>query len=298
MVPVEKTMVKSLPPRPIAGGTNDGLRPARYDYWRTGYGAPIPLQLDFWVAQAGEYHTKPGYITGDFEHTERTQVFYHLEGEASLKCSGYCTSVSRGDLLIIPQGQAFTYRAEQGIKHHWFALEGDLPLVFQDQGVRALRLGYDAKLEAKFVEIREILILCKPGYPLQAIGVFYELMARIEEIAGVSTAPESAYPEAVRSAIVFLKENYAAPYNAAETAAAVSLSQSHLRALFEKWLGESPRQYHTRYRIDQAKRLLSEQRLPVFEVAFHVGFTDPRYFSRVFKQLTGITPSQYTELQT
>jgi AraC-like DNA-binding protein len=293
MVLVDKTMVKHLPSRPIAGGTNDGVRPVRYSYWRTGYGSSFPLQPDFWVAQAGEYHCKPGYMTGDFEHTNRTQIFYHLEGEAKFEYPGRTVLVSRGDLLIVPVGCTFTYRAEPGMKHHWFALAGELPRVFRDGGVRVLSLGYDAKIEAILVEMREILILHKPGYSLKAVGVFYELMARVEEISGTSSAPESTYPEAVRNAIIFLRENYDVPYNAKETAAAVGLSQSHLRALFEKWLGESPRQFHTRYRIDQAKRLLSEQRLPVFEVAFHVGFTDARHFSRVFKKFTGITPSRY-----
>jgi two-component system response regulator YesN len=45
----------------------------------------------------------------------------------------------------------------------------------------------------------------------------------------------------------------------------------------------------------QARRLLSEQVMTVGEVALQVGFTDTRYFSRVFKQLTGMTPSQYAE---
>ncbi len=288
-------MVKQWPARPIAGGTNDGTRPARYDYWRTGYGLPNPVGLDFWVAQAGEYHCKPNYSTGDFEHTRRIQVFYHLGGEAVFKYQKRTAPVSRGDLLIIPPYQPFSYSARQGMRHHWFALEGSWPRVFGNQGIHICSVGYNTEVETKLVEIRETLILRKPGYPLQAVGLFYELMARVEEISGASAVPESAYPETVRNAIIFLRENYAAPFNAAETATAVGLSQSHLRALFKKWLGESPKKFHTRYRIGQAKRLLSEQRLPVFEVAFHVGFADARHFSRVFKQFTGVTPSSYAE---
>jgi len=295
---VDKTMVKQLLLRPIAGGTNDGARPARYDYWRTGYGTSNPAGLDFWVAQAGEYHCKPNYITGDFEHTNRTQVFYHLAGEAVFKYQKHVVPVSRGDLLIIPPYHPFSYNARQGMKHHWFALEGIWPQVFGTQRVHVHSLRYNTEVESKLVEIRETLILRKPGYPLQAVGLFYELMAWVEEISGVSTVPESAYPEAVRNAIIFLRENYAVPFSAAETATTVGLSQSHLRALFDKWLGESPKKFHTRYRIDQAKRLLSEQHLPVFEVAYHVGFTDARHFSRVFKQLTGVTPSEYADTHT
>ena len=87
------------------------------------------------------------------------------------------------------------------------------------------------------------------------------------------------------------------PFNAAQTADTVGLSQSHLRALFEKWVGEPPKRFHTRCRIDQAKRLLNEQRLSVFEVAFHLGFADVHHFSRVFKQITGMAPSHFAGLQ-
>jgi two-component system response regulator YesN len=65
-----------------------------------------------------------------------------------------------------------------------------------------------------------------------------------------------------------------------------------LRALFEKWVGESPKQFHTRTRIEQAVRLLREQELPVSTVALQVGFSDVRHFSRVVKHVTGQRPSE------
>jgi AraC-like DNA-binding protein len=293
IVLMDKTMMKLLPNRPIAGGTSNNLGLRRYGYWRTGYGSHFLPELDFCVAQAGEYHCKPNYMTGNFEHTYQTQIFYHVSGEAVFEHPGSRTAVASGDLLIIPPYHIFTYSSRWGMKYHWFALEGIWPRVLGDMRVQHRSLNYDAEIEAMLIELREVLILRKPGYPLRSIGVFYELMARIEEISGTSAVPESTYPEAVRNAIIFLRENYAVPFDAAQTADAVGLSQSHLRALFDKWLGESPKQFHTRCRIDQARRLLNEQRLPVVEVAFHVGFTDPHHFSRVFKQVMGVAPSHY-----
>ena len=118
-------------------------------------------------------------------------------------------------------------------------------------------------------------------------------MAHLESITHPAAWPESAYPETVRNAIIFLRENFYAPYNAGQTAAAVGLSQSHLRALFEKWLGESPGRFHMRCRIDLAKRLLTQQRLSAIEVATHLGFADVHHFSRAFKRMSGLSPTQY-----
>lgn len=290
-------MVKQLPHRPISGGTAGGVRPARFNYWRTGYGERIFPNLDFYVVQAGEYHCKPNYTTGNFDHSGHTQFFYHLSGEAIFEYSGKRILASGGDVFIAPPRRPFTYTSRREMQYHWFSLAGNWPAFLGTPEIQTLSLGGDRDIEALFVEIREILILRKIGYPLRAIGVFYELMARIEEISGNSAAPESTYPEAVRNAIIYLRENYAVPFNTAATADAVGLSPSHLRALFEKWLGESPKRFHTRTRIKQAQRLFREQNLPVSEVASHVGFSDVHHFSRVFKQFTGLAPSRYAEQQ-
>ena len=207
---------------------------------------------------------------------------------------GRSAAVAKGDVLIIPPETPFYYRSQRRLKHHWLSIAGGWPAILGHEPERHhLSRGQDVEVEAKFAEIREVLILQKHGYPLKAVGTFYELIARIEEISQGFTSPQSTYPEAVRNAIIFLTENYRQPFSAQATAAAVNLSESHLRALFEKWLGESPKQFHTRYRIDQAKRLLSEQHLTISEVALQVGFNDIRHFSRVFKRLIGVIPSQY-----
>jgi AraC-like DNA-binding protein len=169
----------------------------------------------------------------------------------------------------------------------WPAVLGHPPLP------RQVSAGRDPELESKFVEIREVLILQKPGFSLQTTGIFYELLARMAERSPSVRSKESEYPEVVRNAIIYLRENYTAPFDAERTAKTVAVSQSHLRALFEKWIGESPHEFHTHCRIAQARRLLTEQDLSVSEVASQVGFQDVRYFSRVFKQAVGVSPSQY-----
>lgn len=288
---------KKLPPRPIIGGTANGSRLTRFDYWRTGYGGN-QANLDFYVAQAGEYHCKPGYTASDLEYLpHQTHLFYHIEGDATFRYKNHTVRPTCGDIIIVPPNLSFRYSSSEAMKHHWFGIEGIWPTVLGSQPqVQNLTLEPDSEIEELFVEMREVLILQKPGYALRAVAIFYELLARIAE-RSQSSSPESLYPDVVRNAIVYLRENYASPFNSAEAAAAVGVSPSYLRALFEKWLGESPKKFHTRHRIQQAKRLLSRQNLPVSEVAFHVGFADVHHFSRVFKQNTGVAPSEYAKLR-
>lgn len=288
-------MQKSRPRRPMAGGTGAGVRPERYSYWRVGNGTREWFPLDFWLERAGEFHGRPDFSTGDFHWNHSAQVFCHLSGQAVLDAPRRRAALAPGDIFIAPPGQPFTYHG-QGVRFHWLAVAGNWPRILGDpHQVRHLSLGRDAEIEARLVEIREVLILQKHGYPLRAVGVFFELVARIEQLLARSPGTQSTYPEVVRNAMAYLTENYARPFVAAETAQAVNVSQSYLRALFEKWLGESPRQFHTRNRMAQASRLLREQQLSVAEVAAEVGYADARHFSRVFKAVVGASPSRYVK---
>ena len=157
--------------RPIAGGTNDGVRPRRYDYWRTGYGSAPSSPVALWVAQVGEYHCKPGYQAGDFEHGDKTQAFYHLSGRATFLHSGQRESVEAGDLILIPPRVPFRYESKYGMKHHWLALAGEWPDVLGPPKPSRTPLSYDREFENLLVEMREVLILQQPGNALRAIGV-------------------------------------------------------------------------------------------------------------------------------
>lgn len=58
-------------------------------------------------------------------------------------------------------------------------------------------------------------------------------------------------------------------------------------------IGTSPNEYLTKFRISQAVELIERSSLPVSAVAASVGYDDSLYFSRVFKKITGVSPSSY-----
>lgn len=72
----------------------------------------------------------------------------------------------------------------------------------------------------------------------------------------------------------------------------------HMRRLFREQLGKPPHEYLMGLRIKTAKRLLASRDIThysVTEICMMVGFNDVSYFSRVFKKVTGIAPSEYRE---
>lgn len=278
------------------GGTQNGVHPRRYTYWRVGYGSAEDYTVDFHVERAGEFHCKREFETTLVDYPSAVQIYYQFEGRAEITYGAETATLNPGDLLIVPAGHSFRYHSKHSLRFHWFCLVGDWPTVLgRRPAISIYPLGVDKITQTFFVEIREALIMGRSGYPLQAIGVFYSLLARIFDLTSPVELPHSDYPDTVRRAIIYLREHYVEPYHAQNVASAVGVSQSHLRALFIKWVGESPQRLHCRCKIDAAKRLL-EQRLSITQTAHEVGYNDVRYFSRIFKQLTDMTPTDYREM--
>lgn len=287
---MEKTVMKR--PRPILGGTNDGERPKRYAYWRTGYGVKTHPKLDFWVAQAGEYHCNADFKSGAFEHHNRLQFYYQTDGVSTIVGEQFRYQVQPHELLIIPPFQPFSFFADRPIKLHWFALEGELPAIF-DFGLTVLtNLKDGRKLVDRFTAVRELLISQPTGYALQGVGLAYEILSLLQADVQVSRS-DSQYPEILQKALYFLDEGCRSAYDSKRLIQHLGISQSYCRQLFRKYVGESPKKVHARLRMAAAERLLLTQNLTVKEVATELGFHDPYHFSKAFKKEKGVSPNRF-----
>lgn len=107
---------------------------------------------------------------------------------------------------------------------------------------------------------------------------------------------DSVPPSAVRSverAIAYIGEHYKEKITAPDIAEAVGLSVNYLHRIFEKVKGMTLINYLTAYRMEKARNLIEAGDAPAYEIAAEVGYTDPFYFSRVFRGATGISFSEY-----
>ena len=73
----------------------------------------------------------------------------------------------------------------------------------------------------------------------------------------------------------------------------LGVSNSYFSTIFKKETGNSFISYLTDYRMDQAARRLLETNEKSYMIAKEVGYTDPNYFSYVFKRRFGVSPSKY-----
>lgn len=92
----------------------------------------------------------------------------------------------------------------------------------------------------------------------------------------------------------YIDYHYTEKLSIMEIADKFNFSYSYLCTSFKRYFGESPNDYIIKKRIYKAKLLFdSDPVLSIKETAAMAGYDNPYYFSRIFKNVTGISPSQY-----
>jgi AraC-like DNA-binding protein len=99
----------------------------------------------------------------------------------------------------------------------------------------------------------------------------------------------------VRKAMAYIHEHYAEPISLKDVARSGGISKEYLARSFHQETGVTLVTYLNRYRIGQAKARLEVGEKNLTEIALEVGFSSGPYFSRVFRQEVGMSPSEYRQ---
>lgn len=91
-----------------------------------------------------------------------------------------------------------------------------------------------------------------------------------------------------------LHDNLECPPNVAKLANEANMSEPKLRRLFKQTFGKSVFDYYQYIRMNEAAKLLKEDKLSVSETGYKLGFTNLSHFTRVFEQHFGMKPKKYS----
>ncbi|MBP5519267.1 MAG: response regulator [Treponema sp.] len=102
------------------------------------------------------------------------------------------------------------------------------------------------------------------------------------------------YADVILKAKRYIEENYADQNTTLTTVAeAVCLSPNHFSTIFSQECKTTFIEYLTNVRLENAKRLMRETDMKGYDIAYECGFSDPHYFSYIFKKNTGLSPREY-----
>ena len=120
-----------------------------------------------------------------------------------------------------------------------------------------------------------------------------ETLMRIESALARQNGLGSAAQRFVRRAIAFIHAHFTEPVSREDIASHVAVSPDYLTDCFRQEMGVTPMTYLTRYRIQQAQKLLDTTGLNITEIAMETGFSDVSHFTRLFKREVGVSPHTY-----
>jgi AraC family transcriptional regulator of adaptative response / methylphosphotriester-DNA alkyltransferase methyltransferase len=92
-----------------------------------------------------------------------------------------------------------------------------------------------------------------------------------------------------------LQQQYAEKLDLNELAKQVHGSESYLRHVYQQLTGQTPQQRLTQIRIEQAQLLLTTTTASIAMIGRQVGWANPAYFIKIFRQQVGMTPRQYRQ---
>jgi YesN/AraC family two-component response regulator len=167
------------------------------------------------------------------------------------------------------------------------------------------------------ISLRALDYLLKPGEDKELIAVLEEAI-RIEEehsrlgkdifptmqaLAAERDAkedvPENALPERGKMRVVsesilkYIDEHYKEDISLQDVAGMLHYSDAYFCKIFKHCFDKNFIVYLTEYRIEKAKLLLADVVINIKDVSQEVGYRDSNYFTKVFKRMVGVTPSEY-----
>jgi two-component system, response regulator YesN len=167
---------------------------------------------------------------------------------------------------------------------------GTTPAALKEEACRVLSMMYKYAVDSfALVEAFEQL------FESESLNGLCDCL--IDQFAGlgrhVGQSPELSNP--VEKALGYIQTHYLESVTLQQVADYVHVSKNYLSILFKKTMSQNFIDYLIDLRIRRAKELLIHPELRIYEVAEQAGFNDVKYFSKLFKKITGLSPIDYRE---
>jgi AraC family transcriptional regulator of arabinose operon len=254
----------------------------------------LPTDTGYFPKAAGHYMERSAGVN-------QAIFIYCTHGRGWCELGGQRHELQAGDLLVVPPETPHVYGADE--EHPWtipwvHATGANVGLFLSELGVSlehpVIYLGEDPQLLALF---EEVLAILEHGYaPAQLLHASQALAHLLGVMIWRRQQKWRGVPDPrqkINQSIAYMKQHLEKPLHVSTLAALANLSPSHYTALFKQHTGYAPIEYLIRLRMHWACQLLDTTSLTVKEIAANLGYEDQFYFSRLFKAVNEVSPTEY-----
>ncbi len=231
-------------------------------------------------------------------------LIYLVKGEIAVRAPAVGRNMRSGDLLIFAAGTPFDYSgiADGELIYYWVHFTGYAAgQLIESCGIglnTVEKVGLSAEIPEIFSDLFNAFTRMDSLTELDKSRVLMQLLITLgrhhTQIAD-GTGSLSRGGAAIRRSISYIHDNISLPLTVESLSEREYMSSSRYRELFRAVTGISPKDYIINLRINIACEMLSRAEMSVGEIAAAVGFSDGRYFSRIFMRRIGKTPTEYRQ---
>lgn len=272
-----------------------------------------PLHLLNLTANDGDIHQfAAGHIPSHWH--KQLEIFILLEGSVHIGIGGSIYTLEAGDGCFINSEtiHSFTAGVPAPCRFQSFVFSPDIvggmpgsifdasyvrPLL--ENGVPFLKFqkGNDDDV-VYFEQFRHAFTACTSelyGYEFQVRNALSSILLYVKlKGTDVPSRPIPSIQETrLKKMLSWIDGHFENTVTVADIASAANICTRECQRIFNQYLHYSPIEYIRQKRIYHAARLLSGTDLPITEIAFVCGFSNPSYFSKQFRSLMDTTPSEY-----
>ena len=232
----------------------------------------------------------------DVFRIKRTKSFYKTPKRPfhllSKRISGYCDMeientnirVSSESLLYIPEETEYSRKSE--VDEDIIVIHFNL-MSQKRQGWELIDVDSSA-CNKVFEEILQIWSQKGTGFKYKCAGLLYGFLSNVL----ISHQAEKR-PDLLDPSVSYIKSNYHQKIYISDLAKMSNVSESYYRRSFKKEYGLTPVDFINEYRVKRAKEKIFSGYYTMAQVAEICGFSDQKYFNRIFKKITGLSPLAY-----
>lgn len=251
------------------------------------------------VYYCGREDCEKGHFFGPAVRSHQL-IHFVLKGKGIYRTEYGEYEIKEGEAFLIRPGEVTYYRAdlEEPWSYAWIAFDGDeaetlLERYYPDRRLPVCAMGETAAVSGWFEGLLGSFGSAEENRE-RVLGYFYLIMACLLRTGkgGVPVDEEGYF----KRAVAFIRHNYSYPIQVSEIADYVGIDRTYLYRIFMHQAGVSPKQYLSRYRLEEAKEMLVQTEYRITEIAYSCGYHDSSSFCRHFQKETKTAPARYRRL--
>lgn len=230
---------------------------------------------------------------------------YVISGKGYLHTNDTDYTIHAGQGFLLCPGQTSTYRADEQDpwSYVWIEFDG----LKARESVAMAGLGEDQpiyipinKEDGQQISQQLMHLVDHPDFsPIRLIGytmIFLDELIQTSRSKTKHVLSQKDRDFYIKKAIAFIDTNYKYDISVQDIANACGLNRSYFGRLFKETMAQTPQQYLIRYRMTKAANMLQSSRISIAEISIAVGYENQLHFSRAFKSVFDVSPSEYRRL--